>query len=222
MGKIARLYDTWSNRVTTTAALWTIIPAGVLGVLSGWASTSLEWFDQFGWFGVLWAGLIAFFVSSAALALLGRTRLWRVESRIRERLNGDSTPFDPMASVYQDKQLFLRDLAPAGRQFVAGKKFINCEIIGPGTAKLLTRSTEHKPWPVMSNNFMHYTDIVESNPEAGPENAIFFPDCSFQDCHFFNLTLLFDDRQDGIGWNWITRDYRQPILTDQSKDLDDD
>lgn len=183
-------------------------------MLSGWASSGVTWIAQYGFFGALWAGLSAFLISSVGLALLGRTRLWRVEARIRERLSGDSSPFDPMASVYENKRLFMRDLAPAGRNFVNGKTFINCEIIGPGTAKLLTRSSEHKPWPVLRENLMFYTDCIETDPASVPQNAIFFPDCNFHNCRFFNLTLMFDVREDGPGWNWITRDYRQPLLAD--------
>lgn len=213
---MGKFIDKWLSRFANGLALYPFVPAGLLAVIAGYLSTGVSWISQFGAFGWFAAGFATFLLSSLAFAAFARARLWRIDAWHRARLLSDSSPFDPMASVYQDKRLFLRDLAPAGRNFVVGKTFINCEIIGPGTAKLATRSGEHKPWPVLSNNLMHYTDIVESDPEAKPENAVFFPDCSFQGCHFFSLTLLFDVREDGIGWNWITRDYRQPILTDQT------
>ncbi|KEO89974.1 hypothetical protein EH32_03010 [Erythrobacter litoralis] len=174
-------------------------------------------YGAFGWFCV---ALFTFFISAAALALLSRTRLWRVEAKVREKLSGESSPFDPMAKEYHNKRLFISDLAPAGRKFVIGKTFHNCEIIGPGTIKLLTRSDANKPWPVVTNNVMFFTDCIETDPTANSESAIFFPDCSFHGCHFFNLTLMFDERTDGVGWNWITRDYRQLSLPqiDHSED----
>lgn len=217
MGKISQFYDKWTNRITTTAALWTLLPAGAIGVLTGWASTSVDWINQLGWFGWVWSGILAFAVTALALAALGRTRLWRAEAKMQERLAGDSSAFDPMASVFEDKRLYLRDLVPPGRKFIVGKTFIRCEIIGPGTIKLMTRSNEQKPWPTMDNNLMHDSDCIEVDPQLTPQNAIFFPDCSFRDCYFFNLTLMFDMRADGVGWNWITPDHRQGILADQSR-----
>ena len=216
MGKISEWYDRWSGRLSNTAALATIVPAGLVGVLSAWASSGVERIAEFGWFGALWAGLGAFLATSVALALLGRTRLWRVDARVRERLSGDSSPFDPMASTYEGKRLFLKDLAPAGRRYVVGKRFINCEIIGPGTAKLATRTNETKNWPVLDNNLMHDVDCIEVDAKLIPQNAIFFPDCSFQDCHFYSLTLMFDERNNRPDWNWITPDHRQAFLTDQN------
>lgn len=216
MGRISKWFDTWFGRAVNMAQIWAWIPSGIIAVLSGWASTSVGWIAALGWAGWFWAGLLAFVTSSLAFALVARTKLWRVEARIRAKLSSDSSPFDPMATVYQDKRLFLRDLAPAGRKFVQGRKFINCEIIGPGTAKLFTRSSEDKPWPVMANNLMHDVDCIEVDHTLLPQNAVFFPDCSFQDCHFYSLTLMFDTRSDGVGWNWITPDRRQLILTDQT------
>jgi hypothetical protein len=62
--------------------------------------------------------------------MLAAGKNWRADARIKEHLSSDSSPFDPMAKVYENKRLFLKDLAPAGRRLVFGKTFINCEIIG--------------------------------------------------------------------------------------------
>ncbi|WP_397603386.1 hypothetical protein [Sphingorhabdus sp.] len=75
------------------------------------------------------AGLLSFAVGRAFWMA---ARNWKLDAKIKDRLSSDSSPFDPMATVFENKRIFLKDLAPAGRRFVLKKKFINCEIIGPG------------------------------------------------------------------------------------------
>lgn len=121
---------------------------------------------------------------------------------------GDSSPFDPMARVYENKRLYLRDLAPVGRKQVVGKSFINCEIIGPGTAILGLRSSESKPFPVMKDSHTFDVDCIEFDPARQSNLAISFLDCDFAECKFYHMTLLFMSRENDT-LNWITPDFRQ-------------
>jgi hypothetical protein len=84
-------------------------------------------------------GILSF---AALRALWSRGKLWSIDVKTRARVLGDSSLFDPMARVYENKRLYLRDLAPLGRKEVIEKKFVGCEIIGPGTAVLGLRSNE--------------------------------------------------------------------------------
>lgn len=140
-------------------------------------------------------------------ALLAKTRDWRADARIKERLTSDSSPFDPMQMVFQNKRLFLRDLAPPGRRIVTGKKFINCEIIGPGNLVVALRSSHDKPYPVFNGNTFWDVDCIQVVPDVPSANAIIFPDCDFDGCNFYHLNLLFlhrDDPDNSGNWNWIT------------------
>lgn len=211
MRKIIKTFDRWLGRAASIATFWPWVPAGIVAVLGGFLASGVEQINQYGSLGWFLAGLFAFFLSAAAFALLARARLWRIDSAIRGRDIGDGSPFDPMAKVYQNKRLYLRDLAPSGRRAVIGKTFINCEIIGPGVAMLMTRSSEELAWPTMQNNRMHDVDCIEMDPNVLSSLAVYFPDCNFQNCHFFNLALLFSERSDGPKWHWITPDTR-PLL----------
>lgn len=135
----------------------------------------------------------------------------RANARIKERLTSDSSPFDPMARVYENKRLFLRDLAPSGRRFVEGRKFVNCEIIGPGSIAIGTRSADSKPWPDFRDNTFYDVDCIEADPDVVSNTAVFFPDCDFDGCSFFHMNLLFFQRLP-TAWHWITPDYSQPPL----------
>lgn len=205
-------FERWFNRASNAVTFWAVVPSGILGVLSAYFASGTDRINQFGAWGWLSAGIAAFLSSSIAFAVIARTKLWRFEAKRRARVAGDSSPFDPMASTYENKRLYLRDLAPAGRRLVQGRTFLNCEIVGPGTIILFIRSNEHKPWPSMSESHMIDSDVVQIAPGAESALAVGFPDCNFHGCKFFHLTLLFFAREAGGNWNWITPDLQQPLL----------
>ncbi|WP_156417015.1 hypothetical protein [Sphingopyxis sp. H050] len=216
MGGAIEKLDKWSGRIANAAALLPIIPASVAGLIVGYLSTGVAWISQFGAFGWFSAGLAGFLATSTALALLAKTRLWRVEAKIRERITGDGSPFDPMARVYENKRLYLRDLAPQGRREVIGKTFINCELIGPGTAIIGLRSSEQKPWPKMENSNTFDVDCIEIDVNVRSALAISFLDCDFSGCNFYHLTLLFGRRENQT-LHWITPNFNEPrLLTDEN------
>lgn len=139
---------------------------------------------------------------------MGRSRLYRVEARMRERISGEGSAFDPMARVYQDKRLNLRDVAPLGRKIVVGKKFINCEIIGPGTAIIGLDSDPEKSRSAMRNCNTHDVDCIEIDPAKESNLAIGFWDCDFEGSNFYHMTLLFRMRSNET-LHWITPDFNQ-------------
>jgi len=207
MGKIISTYDKWTGRAANTAFLWPLVPSGLIGVLTGYLSTSVQWISQFGLFGWFATGLLGFLASSAAFAMLSRSRLWRVEARMRERTIGDSSPFDPMAKIYEGKRLYLRDLAPMGRRIVMGKKFVNCELIGPGTAVIGLDTNPAAP-STMRNTRTFDVDCIQIAPNPRSLLAVEFVDCDFEDCSFYHMTLLFF-RRENEALHWITPDFEQ-------------
>lgn len=172
------------------------------------STSGINQFGPFGWFA---SALVSFLISAIAFGVIARSRLWRVEARSRARTLGDSSPFDPMARVFESKRLYLRDLAPLGRKKVTGKSFINCEIIGPGTAVLLLQSDPSKPPNAFKDNHIFDVDCIEIDPKITSQLAIEFWDCDFKDCNFYHLSLLFIRRENDT-LNWITKDSRQALL----------
>ena len=142
MGRIP-LFDRWFGRIANAATFWQFAPPGFFALIGGY----LAWFSHFSalvWFA---SGVVTFVVTAFGFGVIARTKLWRLDAKHRERVGGDSSAFDPMAKVHQNKRLFLRDLAPLGRQIVSDKKFINCEIIGPGNVIAAVRSKDTLPFP---------------------------------------------------------------------------
>ena len=218
MARVGAFLDKWLGRASGLYGLWPILPSGVLAVLSAYFSTSVAAIAALGPWGWLSSGLATFLVSATAFALLARARLWRVYARERARLIGDSSPFDPMARVYENKRLYLRDLAPAGRRIVSDKKFIGCEIIGPGTVVLGSRSSESRPWPKMEACHTFDVDCIQIARNPRSMLAVEFIDCDFEHCKFFHMSLLSVERSNDT-LHWITPRFDEPFLiTDERTD----
>ncbi|MBX3561029.1 MAG: hypothetical protein KF780_04360 [Sphingomonas sp.] len=215
MRDMREMLDRWLARVGSIAGLWTLVPPAVVAGLSAYLASGVSRMQALGPFGWLSAGLIALLVYAGVTALFARAKLWRIEARHQSRLMGDSSPFDPMDTVYRDKRLFLRDLAPLGRREVKGKKFINCEIIGPGNAVLDIRSGDNRPFPTMKDNWFYDVNFIQIdlNQEGGRtlHNVVFFPDCDFEGCSLYTMNLLFVHRSNE-GFNWITPSVSAPTL----------
>jgi hypothetical protein len=224
MGKVREIAVRAWNGIVGAATLWPLIPAGAIGVITGWLASGASWIGAFGTLGWLTVGF-AFFAASYLTfafgsAALSRSKLWRIEVRERGRLAGESPSFDPMSTVYRDKQLYLRDLAPMGRKQVIGKRFINCELIGPGTAVLGMKSDIHGPDYLMRKVRTFDVDCIQIVAEPRSQLAIEFVDCDFDECKFYHMTLLFFERSNDT-LHWITPDLRPPALLPAPLEEDD-
>ena len=163
------------------------------------------------------ASIIGILAFATFRALWVRARLWAIDVKHREILSADSSAFDPMAGIYQSKRLFLKDLVPLGRRFVGERKFINCEIIGPGNIVVALGKPNGLP-AIFQNNIFYDVDCVQITSEKNSLNAIYFPGCDFDGCSFFNLNLLFYERSHD-NWNWITPiSDSPPLLTGPNDD----
>jgi hypothetical protein len=217
MGGTEGFFDRWSNRLANYSALLPLVPASAFAVIAGYLSTGVQRISQFGAFGWFTTGFITFVLSGLAFAMFARARLWWIDARNRARLMSDSSPFDPMARVYEEKRLFLRDLAPVGRRQVFGKKFINCEIIGPGTALIGLRSSETRPFPKITDSRTYDVDCIQVDPTVASNLAIAFPDCDFEGCGFYHMTLLASERTNET-LHWITPRFDEPRLIPDNSD----
>jgi hypothetical protein len=155
------------------------------------------------------AGLLIF---ALVRTLWNGARLLKSTAKARERLTGASSGFDPMARVFEDKRLFLRDLVPVGRRRLDGRKFLRCEIIGPGNIVVALRANDTDPFPVFKHNWFNDVDMIQIVPGVESKNAIYFFDCDFEGCYFYNVNLLFFERINSDTWWWITPDATQPRL----------
>jgi hypothetical protein len=203
----------WGARGYGALNLWAVLPQSVVAVITAWASTGVHWMRDLGWFGIIMSGLIGYAVTAFGRAQTARMRVLRVEAKARELVAGESSPFDPMAHVYEGKRLYLRDLAPAGRRNIANKRFIDCEIIGPGVVMIGMQTDPNKPGLMRNSHTMDGVDVFEIDQTKESQQAIKFWDCDFDGCKFYHMSMLFTGRQNE-GLHWITKDSRQALLPD--------
>jgi hypothetical protein len=201
----------WFSHFGTALSIFQAIPAALVAVVTAYASTGVAWIASFGMFGWVVSGIFGFLSYSLASLMFARSRLLRVEAKMRERISGDGSSFDPMETIYRNKRLYLRDLALLGRKRVSGKKFINCEIIGPGTAIIGLDTDPAKSRSVMKDTNTHDVDCIQIDPSRVSNLAIGFWDCDFEGCNFYHMTLLFVYRSNET-LHWITPDFAQPLL----------
>ena len=103
-----------------------------------------------------------------------------------------------------------------GRRQVKGRKFINCEIIGPGNIVVSIRSVENLPYPQFVKNTFYDVDCIQIQDGIISNNATYFVDCDFDGCDFYHVNLLFFRRAIS-NWHWITPLVAEtPLLEDQS------
>jgi hypothetical protein len=193
-----------------------LVLPGIMAVVIGFLASGVHWVNQFGHFGWAVAALGAFFVSSAALALLAKAKMWRTMAKDRTRLSSDSSPFDPMDDIFQNKRIKITDLVNPYDQVVMNKKFINCELIGPANIFIVFTNAK------FANNNFDKSDAVEIRDNALPMNAIAFGNCDFEKCRFFKVTMLFQTSSrkfaDTIisNMNWLTQ-IEEPLLALENK-----
>lgn len=133
MGKIGTLFDAWSTRLANTAALWSILPGGVVGLVTAYLASGVGWISQFGAFGWWSAGLAAFFLTTAASLLAATARekgVYAAIERERARAPGVVNPTD---RNFVRKRIRLGNLVRPSTNYVKDKVFTDCQLIGPGS-----------------------------------------------------------------------------------------
>lgn len=170
--------------------------------LPAWAARAANFMGAYAplsWVGVGFLGLI---IAACAYALAGWGRSKWVKSRYDARMFPKSGPIDPMDKTFERRRIYLNEFALPSHPLVAGKTFIDCEIIGPANIILEVgnRVTEHQ-YPIC--------DAILMNGERTPYNGYLFRHCTFRGCSFQRITLLVPkseyDMAKGVDWlNWIT------------------
>lgn len=216
---MAKFIDRWLGRLSGAYTFSPLLPAGLVGVVFGFLSQGVEWISQFGLFGWLSAGICAFAITGFGFATVARAQLWRVESKGRTQLSGESSPLDPMEPIFRNKRIKIIDLINPYDQVVLNKKFIDCEIIGPANILIMfNRSKFH-------NNNFERSDSIEIRDDAIPQNATNIVECDFEGCRFFKVSMLFQSSSRKAAdelitsQNWLTFvDEPKLFIEDQSNE----
>lgn len=184
--RIQRLLD----RIESRVALWTALAQGLpvmsVGFISGWLSTGVEWINQFGWFGWWAAALTGALVAALILLFMALLRQsWIKASAIRSWSQNKGDAINPLDREFIRRRINLLDLVSPINNAIIGKRFIDCELLGPANL-LMSRST------ITDNSFARH-DIVLMDTNSRVSNAILLEDCVITGCMLNQLTLLIWD-----------------------------
>lgn len=196
MRRIAQFFDSWSSRAANAAAIWPLLPASVVGVVTGFGSQSIEWISQFGWFGWWCAFLVGFFFSAAGLAVVGYAREKFALAKAQQRWSKEVDAINPLDEVFVNRRINIRDLAHPVTKRISSKTFRSCELFGPENIIL---ASGH-----MSGVAFADCDVVVVKDNASLTNLKVFEDCSMTggviwNCTIFVTQAAFEAFRQGVG-----------------------
>lgn len=206
LGHLSRIFSSvewgWSLALLVIGAIGSFaLPAWAVSVMAG-----LQQFAPLSWVIAGFAGLAfsAFCYSVYASAY----RRW-VRSRYDRDLYKKSGFVDPMARTFEDKRIYLSEFCLPSDQYIEGKTFVNCEIIGPAVVYLRNdyQALEQK---------LPVCDAVVFR-KGSVYNSIIVDRCSFRGCSFKRITILLSERDyqssRHLEWlNWLSEPAPEPEL----------
>ena len=167
---------------------WVLIVSLLGGVSMTYLAKITEWIRPWGpvgWgvVGLSSALLLALLISLATLVIAQATKR-RAEARAIVRWSEKTIGLNPMDKEFRNQRINLIDLANPISRVIGGKRFINCEIIGPATVFL-------------RGGKGGFRDITFAEANIIPIKSPFplfsiytVADCDFIECKFFAVTLL--------------------------------
>jgi MFS family permease len=128
------------DRVESRVALWTLIQGGGIvsgGAISGWLASGHAWVASHGAFGWWAAFLVGALITATALMAFAALRyLWIRGDAVREWKNR-AQDVNPLAPEYHTARVSIAQIANPISKKIKGKRFIDCEILGPANLFLI-------------------------------------------------------------------------------------
>ncbi len=127
------------------------------------------------------AGLAALMWLAGSL-LVDASKTRRLKNKQYESLREPKSEFDPLASTFEKKRIWVEDLFLPGYPVVEDKTFLDCEFVGP--ANIMLVGDGHLTGVTLSN-----CDLILITPPETPHNAKFFKSCLIKGGGIFFCTL---------------------------------
>lgn len=132
MGKVIAWSDRWFGRLTNAYTVWPLVPAGLVGAVTGYLSSSVAWISQnLGAFGFVAIGILSFLLTSLSLALVGVFREKLALASAARTWNLVVDRINPLHTAFQGERIRISDIAHPVTKRIKGKGFTNCEFHGP-------------------------------------------------------------------------------------------
>ena len=182
-GAVAERFNKWLDRLESRHALFGAIggPSAV-GLIASWSATYSDWVSQFGAIGWLFAGLIACLLTALVALTAARIRLAWVRASVTRRWQETVDAFNPLDSYFNRIRLRLSDLADFVTNSVEGKRFTECDILGPASV-VLSGSAE-----IFSIDFRN-CDFVPHDENVVIYNATYLVNCSLSHSRLAKITI---------------------------------
>lgn len=163
-----------------------IAAAGVGSVMSTLASLT-EWVNSYGVVVVGAIGLIAAILTwlsiLVGLSLRAKKRLFESQSKAVSEWSRKADTVNPLASEFHTKRLNIGDLSSPLDSRIKGKRFIDCELIGPAVIFFYGNS-------VINGAGFANCDFVAVKDGSWINNAIVFEDATILNGVFWRCTIL--------------------------------
>jgi len=183
MSRVVQAYDNWSSRVANALSFWALVPAGAVGVVTAYLASFVEAVNRYGAFGWWSVGLIAFFLTSIALACIGlfREKISLVRAYREWPIRTDQ--INPLKETFEAERISISDLRHPYSQIVEGKSFSRCQLIGPANIAFMGHGLLQK---------LHYDrcEILIVRDDAPMGNVTVFQDCTLRDCSLVHCSIF--------------------------------
>ena len=153
------------------------------GAVTGVLSSTVEWVDQFGWFGWWVAFLFGCVLTAATMSLAALVRLRLVEARMYLDFEKRGSSVNPLETEFHKKRIKLSDLMPPTFRPISKKKFIDCELVGPCVI-LFTDG--------MNINGLKFEscDLMPTKRQLSVRNGLIMQDCHIIGGSIIGATIL--------------------------------
>lgn len=186
-----RIFD-FVDRLTDRIGYWhgtyiLLASSSIMGVISGWLSTSVEWISQFGVFGWWVAALLGALVTALFCLAIATVRYAWIHASSRREWAERVDDFNPLDKDFKNKRIKIQDLMHPISKRISGKRFYDCELIGPANVFL------HKDIDLFKNGFFECSFVVlwpDADGRLGTTNAVILDNIEFHGGAIWGATIL--------------------------------
>lgn len=202
VGTISKLLEAFESHLSLISqiARWAVVAGG--GIVTAWAAFISELWVDYAPFSYVVAFFIGAFLAVAIFAAYSLLKYFLAKSNYVSQLKEPKSTINPIDNFFTKKRIHVADLAsPISTEFIVGKTFADCELIGPAVIGFFNNCT------VASNTFTA-CDFVKLKQGASIHNLLGFENCTLTKCKIYKSTIYVPENlvnQFPGNINWITK-----------------
>ena len=147
-----------------------------------WAASATEWMNQYAPLSWVLSFFVGMLILTLILAGLARFYVWITEAKYNIVRSSNPSSINPLEDVFQKQTINIMDFKMPTLEFVIGKKFIGCHLLGPATIYLKNSS--------LTDSTFAFCDFIKIPNNSIVQNIIPFDDLEVRNSLLINLTIL--------------------------------